>query len=116
MNGKIKIAGLFLLCAAFAFDVQAGGNDFDLICGYFEKLDKLPGVDAMSTVERDDFILDKIAHQLPEASGARAAWVAIDSAVAEQRYELFQSAAESTLNTPWQCAAMKKWASRTGDF
>ena len=116
MNIILKLTIFLLACLSFAINVQAGNTDFDAVCEYFEKLNKLPNVNAMSNTERNAFILDSIESNLPMSSNARAAWTAIDSAVAEQRYELFRSAAESVLNRPWACDAMHKWAVKTGEF
>jgi hypothetical protein len=116
MIRKIIIIGLFLIGGLCGCNLQADQRDFDLLCGYFTKLDKLADVDSMSNTQRNDFILDSIKQELTESSSARAAWIAIGNAVAEQRYELFQSAAESTLGMSWHCNTMKKWAAKTGEF
>lgn len=107
---------LFMAIAALACSPQAQHNDFDTVCSYFTQMDKLSNVDTMSNTERNNYILDAINTGLPEDSGARAAWQAIDSAAPDQRYELFISAAESVLNEPWLCPAMGQWASTTGEI
>ena len=70
----------------------------------------------MTNIQRNEIILSNINKNLPESSNARVAWIAIDSAVPEERYELFQSAAESVLNRRWECEDMKRWALKTGEF
>jgi len=116
MNKILKLPVFILLCLSFSMNLQAGNSDFDAVCEYFGKLDKLPNVNAMSNTDRNAFIIDSIESNLPKSSNARAAWTAIDSAVAEKHYELFCSAAESVLNKPWKCEAMQKWAAKTGEF
>jgi len=96
--------------------VQAEENGFDKVCHYFQLLEKEKNIDSMSIHERNDFILKKINKYLKPTSNARAAWLSISNAVANQRYELFQLSAESVLNKKWQCQPMKKWAALTGEF
>ncbi len=107
---------LFSLSLFFSAGSYASEKEFDQVCNYFDQLDKLSNVNSMSNTQRNDFINNKISKNLAETSNARAAWIAIDSAVAELRYELFQSAAESVINKPWQCPSMQKWAAKTGEF
>lgn len=102
---------LFISCSSYATE-----NNFDSVCRYFQELDKNTHVENMTNLQRNDFIIDRINKNLPPSSNARAAWEAIGYAVAEQRYVLFQSAAESVLNMPWQCPTMQKWAAKTGEF
>ena len=108
--------GLFLIPIFTGCSAQADKSDFDNVCELFEQLDKQTDVETLSNTQRNDFIIAEIDTNLPETSDARVAWVAIDSAVPEMRYELFKSAAESVLNKQWQCAAMSKWAPKTGEF
>lgn len=110
------LACSLLSLLAICLPAQAETNSFDQVCGYFEELSKQTNVDKMSHLERNDFIVKKINKNLPQANNARLSWEAIAAAVAEQRYELFQSAAESVLNTKWQCKAMEQLAGKTGLF
>lgn len=116
MIKKYYFIGLFLFAFFVSPSAHANESDFDNVCQYFESLDKLADVETMSNIQRNNFIIDKIDKSLPQTSNARAAWVAIGSAVPEVRYELFKSAAESVLNKQWQCSAMLKWSPKTGAF
>ena len=116
MKKKYYFIGLFLLTFFTGCSAQADKSDFDNVCEFFEQLDKQTDVETLSNMQRNDFIFNKIDKDLPETSNARVLWVAIDSAVPEERYELFKSAVESVLNKQWQCAAMSKWAPTTGEF
>ncbi len=116
MMKKYYFIGLFLFVIFTGCSAQVNKSDFDNVCQYFEQLDNLADVEALSNMQRNDFIIDKIDKGLPEKSSARVSWIAIDSAVPEVRYELFKSAAESVLNKQWQCSAMLKWAAKTGEF
>lgn len=116
MIKKYYLIGLIFFASFAATSAQAEQSDFDAVCQYFEQLAKLGNVATLSNIQRNDFIIDKISKNLPQTSNARAAWVAIDSAVPEMRYELFKSAAESVLNKQWQCSTMEKWGPKTGEF
>lgn len=116
MKKNIFLIELILIFNIMISSAQADESNFDYVCQYFEQLDKLATVETMSNIQRNKFILDKINRNLHQTSNARAAWMAIDSAVADIRYELFKSAAESVINTQWQCSAMLTWASKTGEF
>lgn len=113
---KIYFIGFFLFALFVGPSAHAEKSDFDNVCQYFEQLDKLNDVGNMSNMQRNDFIINKIDKSLPQTSNARAAWLAIDSAVPEVRYELFKSAADSVLGKQWECSAMLKWATKTGEF
>jgi hypothetical protein len=115
MNKLFVIASM-ALALFISFTIHASENDFDKVCDYFGELQKMANEAAMTHQQRNTFIMDKISKDLPAASNARAAWEAIGYAEAEQRYELFKSAAESVINTPWQCPAMEKLAPKTGEF
>jgi hypothetical protein len=70
----------------------------------------------MNYEQRNEFIMERIEANLSEKSNTRAGWQAISHAVAEQRYELFKSAADSIQNGDWQCEPMKELAASTGWF
>lgn len=106
---------VLFLSTIYSF-AHAEMNDFDMVCGYFQELSKQANVDKMSHLERNDFIVSKINKNLPDKSNAKSAWQAISAAVAEQRYELYQSSVESVLKKKWQCNAMEKLAPLTGLF
>lgn len=95
---------------------NAKDNEFDKVCSYFQALEKEKNVNTLTKYKRNDYILENIYENLKENSNARAAWISIGSAVAEKRYELYKSAAESVLKTKWHCKAMKKLAPITGEF
>lgn len=116
MIKKYYFIGLFFFAFFVGPSAHADKSDFDNVCKYFEQLDKLADVETMSNMQRNDYIIDKINKNLPQTSNARAAWIAIDSAAPEVRYDLFKSAAESVLNKQWQCSAMLKWTQKTGEF
>lgn len=107
---------IFCTLLISSFSLYAEENDFNKICHYFQFLEKQKSVDKMSIIERNDFILGKINTNLKINSNARVAWEAISYAIGEQRYELFQYAAESVIKTKWRCNAMKKLAPVTGEF
>jgi len=116
MSVKTLYAGLLLSFVFTSLPIQASENDFDKVCGYFEALAKESTVDSMTSLKRNDFILNKINKNLKPTSNARVAWEAIGSADASMRYELFQSSAEPVVKSKWQCKAMKKLAPITGEF
>jgi hypothetical protein len=49
-------------------------------------------------------------------SDAVIAWDAVSAASAEQRYTLFQLAAETVLKRSWHCEPMQRLAIQTGQF
>jgi len=116
MKQKYYFIGLFLFSFFVVPSTYADESDFDIVCQYFQQLDKLSDLETMTNMQRNDFILDKINKNLPQTSNAGATWIAIDSADPEVRYELFKSAAESVLSRQWQCSAMLKLSPKTGEF
>lgn len=111
-----SVIGPFLVTLFISFPSHAAETDFDKVCRYFQQLEQLADVNSMTHQQRNTFILDKITNNLPISSNARAAWEGISYADANQRYELFKSAAESVINVPWSCTAMEKLAAKTGEF
>lgn len=116
MINKYYFTGLFILSFSFITTVQADTNDFDHVCHYFEELSKKPNINKMTNTQRNVFIIKHINDNLAYTSHARTAWIAIENAMADVRYELFKSSAEDTLQKAWHCVAMKKWAVKTGAF
>lgn len=116
MRFKTAYACLLMSYALTGVTAQAAENDFDTICSYFNALVKESSVDSMTSIKRNDFILNKINKDLKPTSDARVAWEAIGNADASMRYELFQSSAESVTKSKWQCKSMKKLAPITGEF
>jgi len=112
---EYKIILLILLISCFSVVACSETNDFDRICGFFNELSQTQNIEKMSPEQKADFVNSRIAGQLSERSNAKAAWTAIQNAVPHQRYELFKSGAESVLPYKWECAAMKQYASTTGD-
>jgi hypothetical protein len=85
-------------------------NDFDVICSFFQSLEKELSSSSMSQVQRGNYIKEKIDSALEESSPAKVAWDAISVAVPEQRYDLFKSGTEDALATSWECEPMRKLA------
>jgi len=107
---------IFPLVLSACISTTNQANDFDLVCHYFEALEKSPQQISLSHKERNQFIVKKINQNLDPQSDAKIAWEAISRAVSEQRYELFKSGAESVLKNKWECKAMKRLANVTGVF
>lgn len=84
------------------------GEGFTLICDVFTQAQ----ADNDTSVEKLDKELTALTDSLGETSPAAIAWTAIRSAVAEQRYRLFKSAATETLNSGWDCPAMQDLAGK----
>lgn len=84
-------------------------NDFDLICGYFDKLVIENNKKKLSQEQKYHFINSLIKENISSASPAVESWNAVVGFLpAEGRYNLYKDAAEATLNTPWQCSSMRK--------
>ena len=113
------LIGLLVLPVLLMFSIgcteKVVETDFEKVCGYFQLLAQHENVEHMSPEQRDEFIMLKIEEGLPANSNARVAWQAIVSAVPEQRYELFKSAAESVYPLPFDCEAMARLAPVTGN-
>lgn len=67
----------------------------------------------MSAEQRNEFIIDKLAENIPSSS-ATISWDAVSYAVPEDRYEIFKTGAESELGKEWNCSAMEQFAPLTG--
>jgi len=82
-------------------------NDFDLVCSYFDSLEKETIKDNMSSDKKFNYINDLISKNLSSDNPARESFNAVVGYVpAEGRYALYIDAAESTLNKSWQCESM----------
>ena len=88
-------------------------NDFDMVCQYFQELDKADSESAMSLEQRNKFITDRLNKNLPSSS-ATVSWEAVSYAVPGDRYEIFKTGAEAELGKEWNCSAMEKLAPLTG--
>jgi len=83
-------------------------NDFDLICGYFDKLVVENNKKELSPEQKYHFINSLVKENISSTSPAVESWNAIIAFLpAEGRYDLYKDAAEVTLNTPWQCSSMQ---------
>ncbi len=91
----------------------ATNNDFQAVCAYFQELEKLEDVDALTAEQRNNFIVVRIKKNISD-SAASISWEAVSYAAPEQRYEIFKMGAESALNETWNCPAMEKLAPLTG--
>jgi len=83
-------------------------NDFDLLCGYFDELEKLNSQQEMTADNKFNFINDLVSKNLTEDSAARISFNAIVGyAPANGRYALYKTTTEEELNKSWQCDSMK---------
>ena len=95
--------------------VFSAGSDFDKICRYFEELDNALAMKKMTNSQKAAFISERVTNNLKVNSSARKTWEVVIYAVPEERYEMVQSTATELLKTNWQCKAMKKHISMTGE-
>lgn len=92
----------------------SAGNDFDKVCGYFEKLQTQVVKGQFSNNERLDFINVHVRKELDSISAARMAWDVVIYASPDIRYELYKTSAEDAVQEKWQCEAMQRLISTTG--
>ena len=104
-----------LLCILIPLPVFSAESDFDKICNYFEKLDNTLTMNKMTKSQRAAFISELVTKNLKVNSSARKTWEVVIYAVPEERYEIVQSTAIELLKENWQCKAMKKHISMTGE-
>lgn len=107
----ILSVSVLIACADKPESEYSGG--FSLVCDYFQALQELKNISEMDYVQRNDFIVGKVTHNIPD-SDATASWLAVSSAASEDRYEIFKMGAEEALETEWECNAMKILAPTTG--
>lgn len=88
-------------------------DDFQVVCEYFQELEKLENIDEMTFEDRNDFILTRIEKNI-SGSAVNVSWEAVSYAAPEQRYEIFKMGAESELNKVWDCSSMERLAPLTG--
>lgn len=105
----------FIALSVFSFSAFSAVNDFDKVCRYFDMLDNALMQKKMSNVQKADYISALVSKELKVNSAARQAWEVIVYAVQDERYEMYKSTAKEILHTDWQCAAMKKHISTTGE-
>lgn len=92
---------------------NSANNDFQAVCAYFQELEKLENVNALTAEQRNNFIVVRIKKNISD-SAASISWEAVSYAAPEQRYEIFKMGAESELKETWSCPAMEKLAPLTG--
>ena len=112
---KMLFRMFLLLCMFFPLPVLSAESDFDKMCHYFEELDNTSVINKMSSSQKAEFISKRITKNLKADSAARQTWEVVIYAVPEERYEMVKSTATELLKTKWQCNAMKKHISKTGD-
>ena len=84
-------------------------NDFDLICGYFDKLVVENNKKELSPEQKYHFINSLIKENISSTSPAVESWNAVlGFQPTKDRYNLYKDAAEVTTNTPWHCSSMQK--------
>jgi len=106
---------IILLLVFIPLPVNSATNDFDLICNYFEKLDKTLLKKKMTKSQKADFISKLVKDNLDVNSSARKTWEVVLYAVPVERYSMVQSTATELLKTRWQCEVMEKHISMTGE-
>ena len=111
------IKTILLMSTMLSFSAFAVDNDFDKVCGYFEQLDSILAKNkkVMNNTQQADFISQLVKKELYVNSSAREAWEVIIYAVPEERYGMYKFTAEEILKSSWQCGAMKKHISHTGE-
>ncbi len=83
-------------------------NDFNMLCGYFDLLEKDLLNKKLTSDQKFTFINDQVTKNMSSDSAARETWNAvIGYEPGEGRYVLFKEAAEATLNNAWQCDSMQ---------
>ena len=83
-------------------------NDFDVMCGYFDGLEKDLLTQKLTADQKFTIINEQVVKNLPTESSAQESWNAVLGFVPiEGRYALFKSAAEATLNKSGQCNSMQ---------
>lgn len=84
-------------------------NDFDLVCGYFDKLDIKNNKKDLSPEKKYHFINNLVKKNISSNSPAVQSWNAVIAYLpSEGRYNLYKDAAEVTLKKTWQCTSMEK--------
>lgn len=109
---RLTVLSLIVFFTACSKDVK-NVSDFDLVCQYFQELERSNDLTQMSNRQRNSFIVEKINTNIPN-SNAGASWEAVSYADPEQRYDIFQIGAEEVLGAKWQCKAMQSLAGSTG--
>ena len=102
---------IFLLTSLSA---SAAENNFDKVCGYFEKLDSTLIQAKMTPTQKAKFISALVTKELETDSAARQTWEVLAYAVPVERYEMYQATAAELLKSNWQCDFMKKQIASTG--
>lgn len=83
-------------------------NDFDMVCGYFDMLEKEEKLADLTSLQKYNYINELISKNLSTESEARESWNAIVGYVpAEGRYSMYKEAAEASLEKPWQCESIQ---------
>jgi len=95
--------------------VLSANNDFNTVCGYFDKLHMELSNRQLSKIERRNYISSLVKKGLSSDSAARSAWEVVIYAVPEQRYDLYKTSAEETTNKKWQCDSMEKLIATAGE-
>ena len=105
---------ILILSVFISSPVFSAENDFDKMCGYYERLDHALAINKMSSSQKTDFINNLVVNNLSENSSARKTWDVIIYAVPEERYDMVKSTAKELLQRDWKCEFMKKYISMTG--
>lgn len=106
MKILLRTITVFLFIGSLVSCDQA--DDFTMLCGYFDDLEKELQTKQLSSDQKFTFINDKVANNMPADSAARESWNAVIGFVqVEGRYTLFKNAAEATINDDWQCDSMQ---------
>ena len=93
------------LVSLFACDQR---NDFDIVCSYFDTLEKEKNVVELTSLQKYNYINELISENLSAESDARESWDAIVGYVpAEGRYKMYKEAAEASIEKPWQCQSLQ---------
>jgi len=83
-------------------------NDFTMLCGYFDALEKDVLTKKLNSDQKFALINDQVTKNMSANSAARESWNAVlGFEPVEGRYALFKDAAEATLNNAWQCDSMQ---------
>lgn len=80
---------------------------FDLVCQYFNDLEKENGLKGMSEDERFVFIDSRIKKNLLADDYAYITWEALILSP-EERYSLFSEAAKEVTKREWSCQSMQR--------
>lgn len=104
----MRLTILFLVFSLSSLASCDNKNDFDLVCNYFDSMQKENAVNTLSPDEQYDFINNLIIKNLSANSPATVSFNAVIGYVpVKGRYALYVDAAETTLNKKWSCPSMK---------